>query len=503
MPSQEVVQSTTRHFRWQFRRSTGCRSSQVLPYAAPSPAGKTAAMDHRSAPEYQTGMPAAAGKVGKDAWIALFLLTAAYTISFVDRTAVSVVQDRIKAELLLTDWQIGLMIGPAFAIVYSLAGLPLARLAERRDRARLLAWCVGVWSVMAMACGQARSFAALYLARMGVGIGEAGGNPASHSLIADYFPEARRSTAIAIYTLGAPLGAFLGAAGTGWLAGQMGWRNAFLMLGIPGFVLVALILLCLKEPRRAKEKGTVADKATDIPSFGAVAGKLMRNSAFRHLVWGGSLVVLVGYCLAAFLPALLVRSYGLPIAQVGLLTGLVGGLGGGIGTIAGGFLGDRWAMGRPVRLAIAAAFAVLPAPALIAGGILSHDLHFAVAGCFLGMIAIYAYVAPAFAQVHALAEERSRATVTSIYYLVTNLVGLGLGPPLLGALSDIWARDRLGLDSAGFVRACLTQSNAPQSGCAPAMAHGMEMALVAMSLLPLAAAIHFLLVARRYRQQGA
>ncbi|MBB3860186.1 MFS family permease [Novosphingobium hassiacum] len=460
-------------------------------------------MDHDAALDCRLAVPAASGAVGRDAWVALALLTAAYTISFVDRTAVSVVQDRIKAELLLTDWQIGLMIGPAFAIVYSLAGLPLARLAERRDRVRLLAWCVGVWSIMAMACGQARSFAGLFIARMGVGIGEAGGNPASHSLIAEYFPETRRSTAIAIYTLGAPLGAFLGAAGTGWLAGQMGWRNAFLMLGIPGFVLVALILLWLRDPTRAAGKVAVLGKAAAIPSFGAVAGKLVRNSAFRHLVWGGSLVVLVGYCLAAFLPALLVRSYGLPLAQVGLLTGLVGGLGGGIGTLVGGFLGDRWAMGRPARLAMLAALAVLPAPALIAGGILSHDLHLAVAGCFFGMIAIYGYVAPAFAQVHALAEERSRATVTSIYYLVTNLVGLGIGPPLLGALSDFWARGRLGLDSAGFVRACLTQGTTPQSGCAPAMAHGMEMALVAMSLLPLAAAVHFMLVARRYRQQSA
>ncbi|OZA72843.1 MAG: hypothetical protein B7X78_00105 [Sphingomonadales bacterium 39-62-4] len=450
----------------------------------------------------QTAARVPPGRVSSESWIALALLTAAYTISFVDRTAVSVVQDRIKAELLLTDWQIGLMIGPAFAIVYSLAGLPLARLAERRDRARLLAWCVGVWSIMAMACGQARSFLGLFVARMGVGIGEAGGNPASHSLIADYFPETRRSTAIAIYTLGAPLGAFLGAAGTGWLAGQMGWRNAFLMLGIPGFVLVVMILLWLKDPVRGGIRTRSERLDEQVPAFGTVALELLRNSAFRHLVWGGSLVVLVGYCLAAFLPALLVRSYGLPLAQVGLWTGLAGGFGGGIGTLAGGFVGDRWAAGRPPRLALACAFAVLPAPFLIAGGILSGELHFAVGGCFLGMIAIYAYVAPAFAQVHALAGDRSRATVTSIYYLVTNLVGLGIGPPLLGALSDVWARQWLGVDAAGFVQACLTPGSAPQPGCAPAMAHGMEMALLTMSLLPLAASAHFLIVARRYRQQG-
>lgn len=435
-------------------------------------------------------------------WQGLALLTAAYTISFVDRTAVSVVQDRIKAELQLTDWQIGLMIGPAFAIVYSLAGLPLARLAERRNRATLLSWCVAIWSVMAMACGLARDFVTLFLARMGVGIGEAGGNPASHSMIADYFPENRRATAIAIYTLGAPLGTFLGAAGVGWLAEEIGWRQAFLLLGLPGFLLVAVMLLRLKDPPRHGIAAAGPADAGKAPSFRAVLGDLMRNSAFRHLVWGGSLVVLVGYGLAAFLPALLVRSYQLPLGQVGLLTGLVAGLGGAIGTMAGGLAGDRWGVGQPRRLAIIAAVAVLPAPLLLAGGILSHSLTIAIAGSFLAMVAIYAYVAPAFAQVHALAMARSRATVTSVYYLVTNLIGLGIGPPLIGAASDYWAHEAMGLDAAGFAQACLNADSLPLAACSAAGATGMESALLVMSMLPLIAAAHFLVAARRYRQQA-
>lgn len=440
--------------------------------------------------------------VTRASWQGLALLTAAYTISFVDRTAVSVVQDRIKAELQLTDWQIGLMIGPAFAIVYSLAGLPLARLAEKRNRATLLSWCVAIWSVMAMACGLARDFATLFLARMGVGIGEAGGNPASHSMIADYFPENRRATAIAIYTLGAPLGTFLGAAGVGWLAEEIGWRQAFLLLGLPGFLLVAVMLLRLKDPPRhgIAAAGVADDDAA--PSFRTVLGDLMRNSAFRHLVWGGSLVVLVGYGLAAFLPALLVRSYHLPLGQVGLLTGLVAGVGGAIGTMAGGMAGDRWGVGRPRRLAIIAAVAVLPAPFLLAGGILSHSLPIAIAGSFLAMVAIYAYVAPAFAQVHALAQARSRATVTSVYYLVTNLIGLGLGPPLIGAASDYGARQAMGLDATAFTQACLNANSPPLATCSAAGATGMEFALLIMSVLPMIAAAHFLVAARRYRQQA-
>lgn len=213
-------------------------------------------------------------------------------------------------------------------------------------------------------------------------------------------------------------------------------------------------------------------------------------------------MVLVGYCLAAFLPALLVRRYGLPLAEVGLITGVVAGAGGAIGTIAGGLVGDRWGDGIPRRLAYVTALAVLPAPLLIAGGILSHALAWAVAGSTLGMIAIYAYVAPAFAQVHALSNSGNRATVTSIYYLITNLIGLGIGPPLVGAISDFSARRALGLDATQFAQACL-RPGPPLSACPAALADGMEAALLAISMLPLLAAAHFLLGARRYSMPSA
>lgn len=446
--------------------------------------------------------PQPTGAIPLASWTGLALLTAAYTVSFIDRTAVSVVQEDIKAELQLTDWQVGLMIGPAFAIVYSLAGLPLARLAEKGNRARLLAACISVWSVMAMACGLAGNFVTIFLARMGVGIGEAGGNPASHSLIADLFPEDRRATAIAIYTLGAPLGTFLGAAVVGWLAVAVGWRQTFLVLGLPGFFVAALIILWMHEPRRnvtANDGRAVPDSP---PLFSSVVRELLQRSAFRHLVWGGSLVVLVGYCLAAFLPALLIRRYHLPLNQVGLITGLVTGLGGAIGTMAGGLAGDRWGGGHAPRLALITALAVFPAPFLLAAGVMSQELPLAVGGAFLGMVAIYGYVAPAFAQVHGMATTRTRATVTSIYYLITNLVGLGLGPPMLGAISDFWARRVMGLNADAFAKVCLAPGDRPAAACAEAMASGMEMALLAMTPLPLLAGVHFLVVARRHRQQA-
>lgn len=430
-------------------------------------------------------------------WIALGLLLAAYTISFIDRTAVSVVQESLKAELGLSDWHLGLMIGPAFAIIYALTGLPMARLAERGNRPIILAACVGVWSLMAMACGLARNFVELFIARMGVGVGEAGGNPTSHSLIADLFPQRQRSIAIAVYSLGAPLGTFLGAALVGWLAQTYGWRTAFLMLGPPGIIIAFAIWWVVPSPPR----GTFETRQTDegVPPFVTVLREALANSAFRHLVWGASLVVMVGYSVAAFLPALLQRNYHLPMTEVGLIAGLVTGVGGGIGTMLGGVLGDRWAAGKPERLARIAALAALTAAPLTVCGILSATLSGLVGGAFLGTLAIYTYIAPAFAQVHGLATARTRATVIAIFYLITNLIGLGLGPPLVGAISDAWARNILNVDATAFSTLCTRAKLAADPACADAAASGLTAALVMISTLSLVASVHFLIVARRHR----
>lgn len=454
-------------------------------------------------PSQETAGPetAAASPVPLRSWLALGLLLAAYTISFVDRTAVGVVQEELKFELGLSDWHIGLMIGPAFAIIYALTGLPMARLAERGDRSVILAACIGVWSLMAMACGLARNFAELFIARMGVGVGEAGGNPTSHSLIADLFPQRQRSTAIAIYSLGAPLGSFLGAALVGWLAHVYGWRTAFILLGPPG-ILIALAVWWLvpSPPRGAFESRPAGD---DVPPFLTVLRGALSNSAFRHLVWGASLVVMVGYSVAGFLPALLQRSYHLPMTKVGLIAGLVTGLGGGFGTMLGGLAGDRWGMGKPEKLARISAYAAFAAAPLTIGGILSGSLPGVVAGTFLGTLAIYAYIAPAFAQVHGLATARTRATVTAIFYLITNLVGLGLGPPLVGAISDAWARGMLNLDPAAFHSLCTRAKVAADPVCAGAAASGMMSALALVSSLTLLAGVHFLIAGRRHRENLA
>lgn len=209
-------------------------------------------------------------------------------------------------------------------------------------------------------------------------------------------------------------------------------------------------------------------------------------------------MVLVGYGIAAFLPPLLLRRFHLPLGEVGLIAGTVSGIGGGIGTMIGGLAGDRWGAGQPRRLALIAALAAFVSAPLLIGGILSTSLAGLVCGTFLGTLSVYAYVAPAFAQVHDFATARSRATVTSIFYLVTNLVGLGLGPPLIGAISDRSAQMSLALDSNAFRSLCFKASSLQHAVCANAIADGLANALVVISVLPLLAAMHFFFASYQY-----
>ncbi len=240
----------------------------------------------------------------------LALLVMAYTLNFVDRTIVGVVQQPMKVELGLSDTALGLIGGTAFAIFYSLMGLPIARIAERRGRRRIIVSAVTLWSLMTMACGIAGSFWQLFLLRVGVGIGEAGGTPAAHALIADLYPADRRARPIAIYSLGVPFGILLGAAGGGYLAEHFGWRATFVLAGLPGLLLAPLILLFAAEPRVGSSQRT--------PDLAQVATRLIRTPSFVHLAGGIVVASTAGYALLAFLPALLTRQFGFSLSAAGL-----------------------------------------------------------------------------------------------------------------------------------------------------------------------------------------
>lgn len=433
------------------------------------------------------------------AFVALLVLMLTYMLSYVDRTALGVLQEPIKLELGLSDWQLGLLSGPAFALLYSVTGLPIARLAERRSRSAILAVSLVVWSVMTMLCGLSRSYVQILLSRIGVSIGEAGGNPAAHSLIADLFPPRERGRAIAFYSFGAPAGAFAGAVLAGWLAYHWGWRSAFLMLGPPGFMLALAVVFLIPKVQRGRHD-TLAGEAgsADAPPLRAVVVAFLGNPVLRHLAAGSALIVLAGYGISAFLPSFLIRRHGLDLSMVGVLAGVVNGAGAAVGTIASGFVVDRF--GRwDVRLYawLPATMVALSVPCFVAG-FLVDGLALAIPLLTVGTLAIYTYIAPTFAQLHNMMDARMRATAASIMYLIINLVGLGIGPPVIGIISDRMTRTAMA--DAGLT-GCTTKAMSP--ACQKAAGMGITHALVIVSFVLVWAAIHFYLAGRRMEKRAS
>lgn len=206
-------------------------------------------------------------------------LLVVYTFNFIDRVVIGIIQEPIKEEFGLSDFQLGLLGGPAFAILYTLLGIPIARLAERTNRITVLSICVGLWSLMTAACGFAVNYATLFAARVGVSIGEAGCTPPANSVISDYFPAERRASALSIYALGIPIGSMLAAVGGGWIATEVGWREAFIWLGVPGVLLAVIVKLTVKEPPRAAPKA-------DTPSFMSAVSALTKKATFWHVAFG-------------------------------------------------------------------------------------------------------------------------------------------------------------------------------------------------------------------------
>lgn len=431
------------------------------------------------------------------AWL-LTLLVAAYASSFVDRIVISVVGQAVIAELRLTDLQFGLLGGMAFAVFYSVFGLPVARLAERRNRKTILSVSIALWSLMTMLCGVAQNYAMLLLYRMGVGIGEAGCTPASHSLISDHYPARQRSSALGIYFLGVPLGTLMGATAAGWVGEALGWRAAMIAVGAPGLILAPVIWLTLREPPRGNADRQPA--GGDTPPLGAVLGRVAHVPALRHLFIGTTVATLAANGISTFAPAYFVRGFGLRLSEVGLYFGLIMGVSGLIGVLAGGFGADR-AAHRDVRwYAWLPAIGVLLAAPLYALAYSQADIGPAVPLILLGALCLSAYAGPVFAVAQNLVAPRMRASITALLLLAMNLVGQGLGPTLMGHVSDRLA-------SRAFTRGdhrttCLgsTPSGADAAACAEASATGLQQTLVGVSFLLPLGALHFALAARTLRE---
>jgi MFS family permease len=375
---------------------------------------------------------------------ALGLLCAVYVVNFVDRQILAILLPSIKADLQLTDTQLGLLSGTAFGLFYATLGVPIARLADRVSRKWVITVCLALWSGMTALCGSAAGFASLLVLRVGVGVGEAGGSPPAHSLISDYFPPERRATALAIFSLGVPIGILIGFLAGGWLNESLGWRKAFVAVGSPGLLMAAIVAITLHEPPRGHSEGLQAEGAT--PSALDVIRFLWSARTFRHLSLASGLYAFVGYSVINWVPSFLIRTHHLSSGEVGSWLALIIGVGGGIGVYLGGVFADRWGAKNPRGRALVPALAMaVAAPfslAVYATSNTALTLVLLVVPTGLGLM----YQAPAFAITQSLATPKMRATAAAVLLFVINIIGLALGPLATGALSDA-LEPRYGADS--------------------------------------------------------
>ena len=368
----------------------------------------------------------------------LLILTGVYTFNFIDRQILVILQESIKNDLNLTDTHLGLLTGLAFALFYVTLGIPIAHLADKTNRRNIVAFSLAIWSAMTALSGLAQNFAQLLLARIGVGIGEAGGSPPSHSIISDYFPPERRATALSIYSVGIYIGILFGYSLGGWLDHNYGWRMALMALGIPGIIYALVLLFSVKEPPRGHSDPDHL-KQTEDSSFKEVLSLLFSKKTFIFLAFGCGLHTFANYGVGNFFAPFLARVHGMSVVEIGAALGLTAGLGGMIGTFLGGFLADRLGA-RNIRwyLWIAVWAEILGfIPSVFA--YFSGNTTLVLVAYFCSALLSAMYLGPCIAVTHNLVSAKMRSLSSAILFLVLNLIGLGIGPLAIGFISDALA----------------------------------------------------------------
>jgi predicted MFS family arabinose efflux permease len=400
----------------------------------------------------------------------LGLLFVVFVFNFIDRQILAILLEPIKADLGVSDTAMGFLTGIAFALFYTVAGIPIARFADRGTRRTVIALGLAAWSAMTALSGMVRTFGELALARIGVGIGEAACSPPAHSLLADYFPPERRATALAVYSMGIHVGVLGGFVIGGWMSQHFGWRQAFLVVGLPGLLLAAVVRLTVREPPRLHATVSPLSNATAVRTLWAMG-------TFRHMALGAGLHSFAAYGIAAWAPAFLARVHHLAPTEIGLWLGLITGVGGGIGAISGGVLADRlsardarWSLWVPaiaslIEIPFWFVFLLWPShvPALLGG----------IPGVLGGAM----WLGPVFATTQSLVRPDMRALASAILLFVINLIGLGVGPQAVGVLNDLLA---------------------PWAGTA-----AVRYSLLIVGLMNVWAAVHFALAARTLRDDLA
>lgn len=376
---------------------------------------------------------------------ALSVLAVIYIFNYIDRLVISILIEPIKLEFGISDTQIGLLSGVAFAIFYTVFGFPFGRLSDRIGRKPVIALACIAWSGMTMLCGVATSFMMLLLFRIGVAVGEAGGTAPSVAMVSDMYPPQQRSRAMSVFLMGPSLGAVLGLGLGGWIAQTYGWRSAFLIIGAPGVLLGLLLWLTVRSPAApapAASAGSAKENWRD------TLRELLATPAFLLIVLAGTLAAVMGYAFGTWNPSFLIRSHGLNMQHAGLLVGLGGGICATVGTLMCGSVTDRlvardpgWQLGVPmiaclVSVPLAAAFYLWPAgTAFHLGSIAVPEaylfyLGFSFAGTW--------WAAPCFSAISHLFPANRMAQATSIFVMGMTLLGVGLGPIIVGSLSDFF-----------------------------------------------------------------
>jgi MFS family permease len=412
---------------------------------------------------------------------AMGLLLVIYTLNFVDRQILNILAEPIRKELHLEDWQLGMMTGLAFAVFYTVLGIPLARLSDRQDdiginRGRIISIALFVWSAFTALFGFTQTAWQMMWVRAGVGVGEAGCSPPAQALIADITPKEQRAKALAFYSLGVPVGSLLGMAIGGLIAQEYGWRMAFIVVGAPGMIVAVLSWFTLHDPRsNAVSRADVADNA---PTMTQVLRQLLNTQSFWWLAFGAALISLTGYAHQGFFGSFFLRTHGQELevlahsfgfkgalAFVGVALGLLLGVAGGIGVYLGGKYADQYAVKTKAAYGMVPAIATLLSVPLFMVSFVIPSAAAALLMLCLPSILKNVWFGPVYAATQGIVDVRSRATATAILLLVINAIGLALGPPALGALSTLLSRSMGDAEGLKWAMVAITPINLLAAFC--------------------------------------
>ncbi|MBN3785968.1 MFS transporter [Burkholderia sp. Ac-20353] len=375
-------------------------------------------------------------RAGGYRWLVLVMLLLVYALNWIDRQIIGILVIPIKHELGLTDTQLGTLGGVAFAIFYAGLGVPIAWLADRKSRTWIVTISLGLWSLFTALCGMATSFWQMFAYRMGVGVGEAGGVAPSFALITDYFPRHLRSRAIAIYAFGIPIGSAAGIMLGGWIANTVNWRTAFIAVGLAGLLLTPVFRALVREPVRAADAAASEREPADPPSLTAIVALLVRKRSFLFLALGSSLASLMNYGLVFWLPAFFSRTFSLGLMAISVSYGAVVLVGGVLGVWLGGWLGDRFGPDNPSTYVRAGATMLAASVPFYVAGLMMSSPYFALLLFVVPAALSYVWFSPIISSIQLLAPPPARATASACFLFINNLIGVGLGSLILGALSD-------------------------------------------------------------------